>query len=424
MRRCAIGLGTVVESITAAVIAATLYGAPSVETMSASTARRVALAAQGFAGRRPVGVIDRRHGRKVFAHIGLIQIDSVNVVVRSQELPLFARLGSHRRDLLPSMVAGGELFEYWGHEASLIPTSQHHLFRWKMEAASRGELWGGLGRLARERPDYVEAVFDEVAAAGPLSAGELSDPGRKSGPWWGWNHGKQALEYLFWCGRLTARRRGKNFEREYDIPERMIPPEHLAVATPTEEDARQQLLRIASRAMGVASAKDLADYHRQNVVKARPHIASLVEAGVLVAVDVEGWRDVGYLDPAARMPRRVDACALLSPFDSLVWERSRTERLFDFRYRIEIYTPAPKRLFGYYVLPFLLGEHLVARVDVKADRKGGALLVPGAFAEPGYPPDEIAPALAAELTEMARWLGLERVVVGSLGDLAPKLAMR
>jgi uncharacterized protein YcaQ len=392
-----------------------------VTEVSAARARRIALAAQGFDVARPSGKVDRRHVRRVFASVGLIQIDSVNVIVRSQELPLFARLGPHRRDLLSAMVDDGELFEYWGHEASLLPVEVFPLLRWRMEAAgAKAAGWNGLIRLARERPDYVEAVSDEVAERGVISAGELDDPGDKSGPWWGWRHGKQALEYLFWCGRLSARRR-TSFERVYDLTERMIDPEILARPVPSEADAQKELLVRAARSQGIGTARDLADYFRINVPVARKLVAELAEEGRLVPVTVEGWRDPAFLHPEARTPRRVDARALLSPFDSLVWERARTERIFDFRYRLEIYTPAPKRVYGYYVLPFLLGDALVARVDLKADRADGVLLVRGAFAEAGHDPLGIAEPLAEELALLGGWLGLDRVVVHDHGDLAPAL---
>jgi uncharacterized protein YcaQ len=392
-----------------------------VEGLSASQARRIALAAQGFADPRPRARIDRRHVRKVFDRVGLVQIDSVNVLVRSQELPLFARLGPHPRHLLNAMAHDGELFEYWGHEASLIPSAHQPLFRWKMRRAAEGGAWAGLVRLHRENPGLVENVYRVVEARGPIAAGEVSTRSGPKGTWWDWDHGKQALELLFWTGRVSARRRASDFARLYDLPERMLPPAVIAAPTPTEAEARAQLLLLAARSLGVATARDLSDYYRQKVPAVRPVLRELVASGALETVTVEGWKEPAYLHPEAALPRRVRARALLSPFDSLVWERARTERLFDFRYRIEIYTPAPKRVYGYYVLPFLLGEHLVARVDLKADRPLGMLRVPAAFAEPGVPTLEVAEALAAELRLMAGWLGLEEVAVGERGDLAEPL---
>jgi uncharacterized protein YcaQ len=390
------------------------------EQVSAAAARRIALAAQGFADARPTGRIDRRHARRLFDRIGLIQIDSVNVVVRSQELPVFARLGPHRRDLLSNMAADGELFEYWGHEASLLPIEHYPLFGFQRSAGYKGYGPLGLERIERQRPGYVASVMAEVEAAGPVTAAELSEGGRRKGTWWDWSDGKRTLEYLFWTGRLAATRRD-NFEREYDLAERVIPPAILDVPPVPEEEARRELLALSARALGIATSRDLADYYRLQPTKSKGALAELVEAGRVVPVRVDGWKEVAYLDPEARMPRRVRARALLSPFDSLVWERSRTERIWAFHYRIEIYTPKPKRRFGYYVLPFLLGEDLVARVDLKADRSAGLLRVPGAFAELGVTPDEVAEPLAEELRLMASWLGLRDVAVGDRGDLVKPL---
>lgn len=393
-------------------------------------ARRLALAAQGFGSPRPTGRVDRRHVRGVLQRVGCIQIDSVNVVVRSQELPLWARLGDHPRTLLPAMAHDVELVEYWCHEASLVPVTWWPLLQWRMQAARDGRgTWSGLAQLQRDHPGYVEAVLAEVRERGPLTAGGLSDPGTRSGPWWGWNRGKQALEYLFWCGHLTARR-GPTFERVYDLPERVLPAHVLAAAVPTEHDARKELLVLAARACGVGTAADLADYPRIRLTAARPLLDELVAEGRLEAVQVAGWDAPAYLHPDATLPRAVHARALLSPFDSLVWCRPRDERLFGFHYRLELYTPAPKRRYGYYVLPFLLGDALVARVDVKADRSAGVLRVPGAFAEPGTDPHDVTANLAEELTAMAAWLGLERVAVGTAdgtagrGDLSALLARR
>jgi uncharacterized protein YcaQ len=390
------------------------------QKLSASATRRVALAAQGFAEPRPSGRVDRRHVRKLFDRIGLIQIDSVNVLVRSQELPVFARLGVHRRDLLSGMAFDGELFEYWGHAASLLPIEHFPLFRFHMDNGWGGEATRGLARIERERPGYVDAVLQEVAVCGPVTAAELSEGGKRKGSWWEWSDGKQALEYLFWSGQLMVRRR-PNFEREYDLTERIIPPEILALPAPEEDDARRELVALAARSLGVATTKDLCDYYHLNLTKTRPRVAELVDEGRLVPVQVEGWSEVAYLDPAARVPRRLHARALLSPFDSVVWERARTERVFGFRYRLEIYTPAAKREFGYYVLPFLLGEDLVARVDLKADRQAGVLRVPGVYSELGVPDATVAHELAEELELMATWLGLERIEVADKGDLAEPL---
>ena len=396
--------------------------------LSLAQARRIALAAQGFADPLPTGAPDRRHLRRVLARIGLIQIDSVNVLVRSHYLPLFSRLGRYAPSLLDAAAyakSRRELFEYWGHEASLIPVEYQPLFRWRMARAERGQgIWSGIYRIQEEEPDYVRAVLAEIAARGPIGAGELSQPGSKGGAsWWNRSPGKRALEYLFWAGKVTtARRRG--FERLYDLPERVLPNRTLASATAPEPDAQRDLIRIAARAHGVGTEKDLRDYFRLSPHDAKPRIAELVEAGELLTVAVEGWTHQAYLHRDARIPRRIDAQALLSPFDSLVWERARTERLFGFRYRIGIYTPADKREHGYYVLPFLVGERLVARVDLKADREAKVLRVQSAHAEPGVDMGEVADALSAALSSMAAWLGLERVSVNNRGPLAAEMTMR
>ena len=388
--------------------------------LSAGQARWIALAAQGLAGARPAGRIDRRHARRVLDRVGLIQIDSVNVLVRSQELPLFARLGPHPRDLLPRMAADVEVIEYWCHEASLLPIATWPLMRWRMRTPDG--VWKGVYAIGREAPGLVEEVRAFVAEHGPLTVGDLPEQGRRSSSMWGWSQGKRALEYLFWSGAVTARRRPADFARVYELTERVVPPAVLALPAPEEDEAKRELLLMAARSMGVATLQDLCDYHRINVPRARPLVAELAEEGRLIPVTVEGWDRPAFLHPDAAIPRTARARALLSPFDSLVWFRPRTERMFGFRYRLEIYVPAHKRVHGYYVLPFLLGDRLVARVDLKADRAAGALLVQAAHAEPGAGTPETAGALAAELALMAGWLGLGTVRVARRGDLAPLLA--
>lgn len=387
------------------------------DSLSAAAARRIALAAQGFARSRPEAPAGRRHGRKLFEHVGIIQVDSVNVVTRSQELPVFARLGAHRRDLLTSMVAADELFEYWAHEASLVPIAMQPLLRWRMDEARSGNAWSGLVRFANEHGPYIEAVLAEVRERGPIAAGSLSDPGERGGPWWGWNRGKRALEYLFWCGDVTATRTS-TFERVY----RIAPASFSSQPTPSPSDARRELVARSARSLGIATVADLADYFRLRTPDTKVAVDQLVEDGRLVVTEVEGWKAQAYRWVDATAPRNVTRSALLSPFDSLVWDRKRTERMFSFRYRIEIYTPAPKRIYGYYVMPFLWNGDIVARVDLKADRQAGVLRVPGAFSELGVPTGPVAEALSAELTEMATWLGLGAVAIGSRGDLAQPLS--
>lgn len=386
--------------------------------LSNAQARRLALGAQGFARSRPSGRVDRRHLRRALDDMGLIQIDSVNVLVRSQELPLFARLGPHPRDLIPAATADGELFEYWVHEASHVPIAHHHLHRWKMATPHR---WTGITRVVERRPDLADTIIARITEEGALTAGDLRQRKGPKGPWWDWDDAKAVLEDLFWKGRLTARRRDRDFARIYDLPERALPAEVLARPTPDESDARTELIELASRSLGVATLSDLADYHRQRQIDCRPIVRRLVEEGRLTEVEVEGWSEVAYLHPGASIPRRIDTCALLSPFDPVVWNRERAERLFDFHYRIEIYTPAPKRRFGYYVLPVLVDDHIVGRLDLKADRQASTLRVLAAHAEPGGRAVASVDRIAAELGAMASWLGLERVEVERSGDLSGPL---
>lgn len=392
------------------------------DDFSVSEARRIALAAQGFADKRPSGLVDARLIRRVLGRVGLLQIDSVNVLVRTQYLPLYSRLGPYPAKILETLAyQKRELFEYWGHEASFLPVNTQPLFRWRMARAAEGAgIWGGIAQIAKDRPDFVEHVYSMIEERGALSAGAFGEEAERTGPWWGWSDSKRAVEWLFWIGRIAIARR-TNFERFYDLPERVIPPEIMITPTPSVEDAQRELLRISSRSLGIATASDLKDYFRIKGPGANQRIDELVEAGELRQVRVKGWSAPVYLHPEAQLPRWVRARALLSPFDSLVWFRDRTDRLFNFYLRLEIYTPAPKRVFGYYVLPFLLGDTLVGRVDLKADRKNGALLVHGAFAEDGQRPDAVAAELASELQRLAGWLGLHSVQVGDRGEVAAPL---
>jgi uncharacterized protein len=394
--------------------------------ISADEARRIALAAQGFAEPRPSARPDRRHLRRVIAQIGLLQIDSVNVLVRSHYLPLFSRLGPYGSEILDASWIGSpahrELFEYWGHMASLMPLELHPLLRWRMAEAAEihKDADTSVGNLERRRPGFMRAALKEIAKRGALSAREITGAGASKGGWWGWSDGKRALEALFAAGKIAASGR-RGFERVYDLPERVIPAQVLAMPTPAPEDAQRALMRIAARALGVGTEKDLCDYFRVRIGPGRQRIRELVESGELIPVAVEGWPGPAFVECDARSPRKLDARALLSPFDSLVWERSRTERIFGFRYRIEIYTPSAHRKYGYYVLPFLLGDRLVARVDLKSDRAAGELLVRGAHCEPGVRPGPVAEALTRELIATASWLGLERINVTRRGNLAQKL---
>jgi len=403
--------------------------------LSAQEARRFAIAAQGLARPRPTGRVDARHLRRAIDDVGLLQLDSVNVFCRSHYMPVFSRLGPYPREALDRLAwhenPGGttrragprDLIEYWGHEASLLPVELQPLLRWRMARADQ-LAWKGVARIAAEQPRLLEFVLDVVRERGPIRASELAAEGRRRQPaeMWNWSEEKTALEYLFFAGRVCAARR-VNFERLYDLPERVLPAQVLAAPAPSQDEAQRQLLLIAAKRLGVATEADLGDYFRLPRAESKARVAELAEAGSLVPVRVEGWRQPGYLSterPAGR--RRVErARALLTPFDSLVWARDRAERLFGFRYRIEIYVPAPKRVHGYYVLPFLLGDRLVARVDLKSDRQAGVLHVRGAFAEPHADTALVAAELAAELRLLSEWLGLGGVSVARKGDLAAAL---
>ena len=393
------------------------------DQLSIGEARRIALAAQGFSTPRPTSTVTQRHVAGVLRSVGVIQIDSVNVLVRSQELPLFARLGSHKRTAIADATKRGKIFEYWAHEAAHVPVEFHPLFRWKMDAARRGDSahWG-LSSFYAEHKSFVESIYRRVVSDGPLSSREMSVRKGPKGTWWDWDETKIALEYLFWTGRVMSRARGSDFARIYDIPDRVLPESILTMATPSEHDARKTLVAHSATSMGIATAADLADYFRQKLNIVRPLIKELVEEGELREIHVEGWKDIAYLHPMARVPKSIHTRALLSPFDSLVWCRPRNERLFNFHYRIEIYTPQHKRIYGYYVLPFMLNGEIVGRVDLKADRANRRLLVHAAYAEAGLTSLDIVEPLAAELIEMATWLNLDDVVIARRGNLSASLS--
>jgi uncharacterized protein YcaQ len=386
--------------------------------LSNAQARRLALGAQGFNDPRPTGRVDRRHLRRVVDRMGLIQIDSVNVLVRSQELPLFARLGPHPRSLIDDATHHGDLFEFWVHEACHVPIDLYPLQRWAMHGHAR---WKSLRSWAAANDRLVANVLDRVRSDGPLVASDLEMRDRPKGTWWDWDDGKLALEHLFRTGEVAARRRPNDFARLYDLSERVIPHDVLALPGPDAHTAKKELLVRAAQHHGVGTASDLTDYHRLS--HTRTLLAELVEEERLVPVAVQGWSKPAFMDPDAVMPRRVTARALLSPFDPVVWNRERIERLFGFQYRIEIYVPAAKRQYGYYVLPFLLGDELVARVDLKADRPNRRLLVQSAYGEPGTDETHVVSELAQELASLAGWLGLDAGIdVMRRGDLAPMLS--
>ncbi len=396
--------------------------------LTLARARRIALAAQGFGRPRPARPPSVNQITTLVSRLGVLQLDSVNVFSRAHYMPVFSRLGPYDRSRLDRIAGHGNgkvdrrLIEYWAHEASLIPVELHPLFRWRMADVDR-EAWGSISRVAREQPELVAETLALVADQGPIRARDTGAvrPPPSPGHMWNWHEGKVALEHLFFTGQVAAARR-INFERLYDTIDRVLPAEIRDRPTPSPPDAQRELVRIAAQALGVATEPDLGDYFRLPRSASKQRVAELAAASELIPVEVESWEAPAYLWPAARQPRKLHARALLSPFDSLIWFRQRTERLFGFRYRIEIYTPAAKRVHGYYVLPFLLGDTLVARVDLKSDRERGTLLVQGAFAEPGVDPAHVAAELAAELRVVAAWLELDGVTVAGRGDLAGELA--
>jgi len=389
--------------------------AVSKTALSNSEARRIALTAQCFDASSTLR--SARDVASMVRKLGAIQIDSVNVLVRSHYLPLFSRLGPYARELLDRAAYADRsrhLFEYWGHEASFLPVETYPLFRWRMDRARRGEgTWGRLRRYATEHQDLVNAALTQIRERGPLGASELEAAGNKSrGGWWGWSQSKEILEWLFWSGQVTTSKR-RSFERLYDLTERALPANVVSAPIPAKDEAQRALMASAARALGIATLRDLRDYFRLPAQDASQRLQELVESGVLLPATVESWKQQAYLHRDARLPRKVEVAALLSPFDSLIWERQRTERLFDFVYRLEIYTPAHKRQHGYYVLPFLMNDRLAGRVDLKSDRVRSRLQVKGGSAEPGVNVRKIVAPLARELRSLADWLDLEDVEVTS-----------
>ena len=405
-------------------------------TLSLPEARRLAIASQGFGPRPDRPTIG--HVRKLAARLYAFQIDSVNVLARAHYVPAFARLGPYRMDTLDALAyRKRELFEYWGHAACLMPISLYPLMRYRMHTEQAQEY------MRSKRGANLAKVYAEVADRGPLAVAELSNPGKATGKWWGWSDGKEALEYLYDSGLVAiAGRRG--FQRLYDVSERVIAPAALDAPAPSREEAMKQLICLGAKAHGVGTFGDIVGYFKTDewhdrrppepwwerskgadAQRAKPIakrlVAELAEEGRLQPARVEGWTEPAYVHPGVRIPRTVHARALVTPFDSLVWERKRIERLFGMRYRIELYTPAAKRVYGYYVCPFLLGDTLVARCDLKADRQRRVLMVQSAFLEPAHDARRVVPDLAGELRQMQTWLELDRIEVADRGDLAPSL---
>lgn len=390
------------------------------ESLSVAQARRIALAAQGFLDKRHA-VPTMRTFQRTLERTGVLQVDSVNVLQRAHYMPLYSRMGPYDVGMLRRAAEQKprRIVEYWAHVQAFMPVELWPVMQHRMDdyRAKRGK-WG----FVQADDELEQRLLAELAERGASTARDLDDGLPRTKDNWGWNWSKtrRVLDYLYTSGQVAIAGRNSQFEIRYDLPERVIPPSVLALPVPTRADAARELVRRAARSHGVATVQDLRDYYRMEVADTATAVADLVDSGELLPVAVEGWKRPGYLHAEARLPRRVSARALLSPFDPVVWERARTESLFDFHYRIEIYVPAEKRVHGYYVLPFLLGDRVVGRVDLKAERKEGRLVVKGAYAEPTAPP-ETAEELAAELRQLAGWLGLDAITVEPRGDLAPLL---
>ncbi|MEJ2479659.1 MAG: crosslink repair DNA glycosylase YcaQ family protein [Acidihalobacter sp.] len=397
---------------------------PTTVSLSLVQARRLALSAQGFGRRRPAQV-RHRHLRELSDRLGVLQIDSVNALVRAHYLPAFSRLGGYPPHALEDLAWGRRnrraLFEYWGHEASLLPLELYPLLRWRMRRAAQGTgIYRRLAEFGREQRPVIERVLAAIRERGALGAGELNTRKEKAGPWWDWSDEKHALEWLFAAGEVTvATRRG--FERLYDLPERVLPSDLLERPELEESEAQRRLLLRSAEALGVATEADLRDYYRLEAADCRARLDELVEAGELIPVRVRGWKQPAYCRHEPKSKRRVEASALLSPFDSLIWARERTERLFGFRYRLEIYTPAHKRVYGYYVLPFLHRERLAGRVDLRSERGRGRLAVHAVHTEAHGLDDEALAALARQLKELAAWLELPEIALHCTSATASRL---
>ena len=396
----------------------------SSDTLTIAEARRIALHAQGFQGQTRDTKANWPKIAKAVDALHLLQIDSVNVLVRSHYLPLYARLGHYDMAALDKRSFDNDhrhFFECWAHEASLVPLALHPLMRWRMARARKGDgQYKGMDTFGQDNRAYLKSTLAFIAKNGPTRVRDIPGGGKSDGAWWGWSKGKLAVETLFDQGFVTTATR-QGFERIYDVPERVIPPDILALPTPAEDDAFRELVAKSGEALGIATELDLRDYFRLPVAAFKNAFAATVESGILRPVRVEGWNQQAYLHHSAKLPRTAGATALLTPFDPLVWNRDRAERLFNFHYRIELYTPEAKRKFGYYVLPFLHGDTLAGRLCLKADRSTSTLMVNASHHEIGIAPFEIAPHLNAELVLISKWLGLQHVSIAKIGNLASAL---
>ena len=394
-------------------------------SLSLSEARRVSLAAQGFGAAKTEEASGWAAQARELKRLHLLQIDSVNVLTRSHYLPLFSRLGNYNRATLDKRTlahTNRATFECWAHEASLVYMELHPLMRWRMNRALKGDgIYRSMKDFAHAEKTYLKNLLDFVKSHGATAQSDLPDKSKGEGGWWGWSKGKLALETLFAQGLLTTAKR-ESFERFYDLPERVIPADVLALPTPSERDSLLQLMNLSGQALGLGTAFDLRDYFRLPVMEAKRALDDAVEAGILKPVQVEGWKPQAYIHRAAKIPRTINATALVSPFDPICWDRDRTERLFNFHYRIELYTPQAKRKYGYYVLPFLMGEQFAGRVCLKADRETGTLRANAIHSETHADKAEAAAALATELRRMANWLSLPNVEIKGSGNCAAAMA--
>jgi uncharacterized protein len=380
-------------------------------SLSIEEARRLALHAQGFGGDR-TGQANWSAIKRELQRLHLLQIDSVNVLVRQHYLPLFSRLGSYDRTVLDKRSLERKnraLFECWAHEASLVRMDLHPLMRWRMERARNGDgIYKSMAQMAREEKAFLKRTLDFIRDHGPIAQSDLPGSEKGAGGWWGWSKGKLTLETLFAQGHVTTSHR-ESFERFYDLTERVIPSEIMTLPTPNERESIRELTRLSAEALGIGTAFDLRDYFRLPVAQAARALQDCLEAGDIEPVDVDGWSQKAFVAKSARLPRKATATALVSPFDPIVWDRDRAERLFNFHYRIELYTPESKRKYGYYVLPFLHDEAFAGRVCLKADRATSTLRVNHSYSEAEKASSETVDALADEISLIANWLSMERV---------------
>lgn len=392
--------------------------------MSLDVARRVALCAQGFADARPTGRIDARHLRRVMRRMRVVQLDSIPIVARTQYMPFHSRLGPYEMTRLDALAyAGNDWFEAWSHEASLLPVETEPLIRWTWDRARSGHTWKNLYEVAVREPAYVQSVLDEVRDRGAVTGGTLSDPRPlpdDGSGWWHRSLGVLALDWLFRVGELGIRRQG-NFEKVFSPIEDIVPASVRAQPTPAVDEAQRQLALAAVEALGVGTAADVADYFRLPIREIRTALSKLVQEGTVIPAAVEGWTKPAFADPQARIPRIISGATVLSPFDPVVWNRDRAERIWGFEYKIEIYTPAAKRKYGYYVLPVMVDGELVARMDVKTDREADVLRIKSCYAEVGHATTQTAERVADAVRDLRKLVGSSAIDVERRGNLASKL---